>query len=299
MASNITVNPSSPALDHFALPNLTKFKIALCQLTVYSEKKKNLELAHRAIESAADQGAKLVLLPEMWNCPCSNDYFAKYAEDFDDENASPTYSMLSEIASEKGIIIVGGSIPEQNNGCLYNTCCVFGSDGKLKAKYRKIHLFDIDIPGDISFKESDTFTAGHEPTILETDLGRIGIAICHDLCFPELAMLYAAKGAHLLCYPGAFNVSTGELLWELLQRGRALDNQLYVATCSPSRDSNGSYTIWGHSTLVGPAGEIIATSGHDETTVIAEIDYSLMQLQRKALPLEKQRRDDIYQFVDL
>ncbi|KAK9265778.1 hypothetical protein L1049_021665 [Liquidambar formosana] len=278
--------------------NKGQFKIALCQLSVTLDKQRNLAHALHTIEIAVEQGAKLVVLPEMWNCPYSNDNFAKYAEDFDDEDASPSFSMLSQVASNQGITIVGGSVPEWNNGLLYNSCCVFGPDGKLRAKHRKIHLFDVDIPGDILFKESDTLAAGNTPTIVDRDVGRIGIGICHDIRFPELAMLYGARGAHLICYPGAFNLSTGELLWELVQRARQEASILFVATCSPSRDSNGCYPIWGHSTLVGPFGKIIATSGHEETMVIAEIDYSTIQLQRESVPLEKLRREDIYQFVD-
>uniref|UniRef100_A0A453IWL3 CN hydrolase domain-containing protein n=1 Tax=Aegilops tauschii subsp. strangulata TaxID=200361 RepID=A0A453IWL3_AEGTS len=93
-------------------------------------------------------------------------------------------------------------------------------DGKLKGKHRKVHLFDIDIPGKITFQESKTLTAGQDLTIVDTDVGRIGIGICYDIRFQELAMLYAARGAHLLCYPGAFNMTTGPLHWELLQRAR-------------------------------------------------------------------------------
>ncbi|XP_021293628.1 omega-amidase, chloroplastic [Herrania umbratica] len=287
------------SLNTMEVPIISKFKVGLCQLTVSSDKNQNLIRAHNLIKDAAQQGARLVVLPEMWNCPYSADGFAKYAEDFENGDSSPSFSVLSEVASCYGITIVGGSIPEWCNGRLYNTCCVFGPDGKLKAKHRKIHLFDIDVPGDISFKESDSFAAGDEPTIVDTDIGRIGIGICHDMRFPELAMLYRAKGAHIICYPGAFNMSTGDLLWELVQRTRAADNQLFVATCSPSRDSAGCYTIWGHSTLVSPFGEIIATSEHEETVVVAEIDYSEIQLTRESLPLEKQRRSDIYQFIEI
>ncbi|GFY97189.1 nitrilase/cyanide hydratase and apolipoprotein N-acyltransferase family protein [Actinidia rufa] len=242
----------------------------------------------------------------MWNCPYSNNYFARYAEDFDNKDDSPSFSLLSKAALVHGITIVGGSMPERRNHQLHNTCCVFGPDGNLKAKHSKMHMFDIYSPGDISFKESDTFTAGDEPTIVDTDVGRIGIGICHDIRFPELAMLYRERGAHLICFPGAFNLSTGEALWELEQRARqftsksrAADNQLHVATCSPSRDSTGSYMIWGHSTVVGPSGEVIATSSHEETIVIAEIDYSTIPQQRKILPLEDQRRGDLYRLVDV
>ncbi|OMO67000.1 Carbon-nitrogen hydrolase [Corchorus capsularis] len=288
-----------PALP-LPTPPLTKFKIGLCQLSVTPDKERNIEHARKAIEEAAQKGAQLVLLPEIWNSPYSNDSFPVYAEDIDaGGDASPSTAMLSEVSSRLKITIVGGSIPECCGDKLYNTCCVFGSDGKLKAKHRKIHLFDIDIPGKITFFESKTLTAGETPTVVDTDVGRIGIGICYDIRFQELAMIYAARGAHLLCYPGAFNMTTGPLHWELLQRARATDNQLYVATCSPARDAGAGYVAWGHSTLVGPFGEVLATTEHDEAIIVAEIDYSVLEQRRASLPLAKQRRGDLYQLVDI
>ncbi|XP_009594489.1 omega-amidase, chloroplastic-like isoform X2 [Nicotiana tomentosiformis] len=285
------------------MTKITKFKIGICQLKVTIEKNANISQARNLIHAAAEQGANLILLPEMWNCPYSADLFAEFAENLNDINSSPSSLMLSEVAYSLGVTIIGGSIPERDasSGRLYNTCCVFGSNGELKAKHRKIHLFDMGkpLPGDVHFKESDTFSAGEKPTVVETDFGCIGIGICHDLRFPELAILYRARGAHLICYPGAFNMSTGEALWELEQRTRAVDNQLYVATCSPCRDSAGSYMIWGHSTVVGPMGEIIGTTGHEETVLIAEIDYAKIQLTRDSFSLENQRRDNVYRFIDL
>ncbi|EOY30005.1 Nitrilase/cyanide hydratase and apolipoprotein N-acyltransferase family protein isoform 2 [Theobroma cacao] len=283
------------------IPPVSKFKIGLCQLSVTPDKERNIEHARKAIEEAAQKGAQLVLLPEIWNSPYSNDSFPVYAEDIDaGGDASPSTAMLSEVSSRLKITIVGGSIPERCGDMLYNTCCVFGTDGKLKAKHRKIHLFDIDIPGKITFMESKTLTAGETPTIVDTaDVGRIGIGICYDIRFQELAMIYAARGAHLLCYPGAFNMTTGPLHWELLQRARATDNQLYVATCSPARDAGAGYVAWGHSSLIGPFGEVLATTGHEENIIIAEIDYSTLEQRRAGLPLAKQRRGDLYQLVDV
>ncbi|KAL0337235.1 UNVERIFIED_CONTAM: Omega-amidase, chloroplastic [Sesamum calycinum] len=284
------------------------FKIALCQLSVTANKEQNIAHARQVIEAAARNGAQLILLPEIWNSPYSNDSFPVYAEDIDaGGDASPSTAMLSELSRSLKITIVGGSIPERSGNKLYNSCCVFGTDGKLKAKHRKVHLFDIDIPGRMSFQESKTLTAGESPTIVDTDVGRIGI--CYDIRFQELAAIYAARGMFLFIllsmvltcfvYPGAFNMTTGPLHWELLQRARAADCQLYVATCSPARDSGSSYVAWGHSTLVGPFGEVLATTEHDEATVIAEIDYSLLEQRRKYLPFQRQRRGDLYQLVDV
>ncbi|MBA0806878.1 hypothetical protein Gohar_022721, partial [Gossypium harknessii] len=204
------------------------FKIGICQLAVTPDKERNIQHARKAIEEAAQKGAQLVVLPEIWNSPYSDDGFPVYAEDIDaGHDASPSTAMLSEVSSRLKITVVGGSIPERCGDKLYNTCCVFGTDGKLKAKHRKIHLFDIDIPGKITFMESKTLTAGETPTIVDTvhaDVGRIGVGICYDIRFQELAMIYASRGAHLLCYPGAFNMTTGPLHWELLQRARILNN---------------------------------------------------------------------------
>ncbi|XP_022750057.1 omega-amidase, chloroplastic-like isoform X2 [Durio zibethinus] len=217
----------APTAFPLPTPPITKFKIGLCQLSVTPDKERNIGHAQKAIEEAAQKGAQLVLLPEIWNSPYSNDSFPVYAEDIDaGHDASPSTAMLSEVSSRLKITIVGGSIPERCGDKLYNTCCVFGTDGKLKARHRKIHLFDIDIPGKIAFMESKTLTAGETPTIVDTDVGRIGIGICYDIRFQELAMIYAARGAHLLCYPGAFNMTTGPLHWELLQRARAMDSQI-------------------------------------------------------------------------
>ncbi|RXH73004.1 hypothetical protein DVH24_012688 [Malus domestica] len=292
--------PAPPVTKASCLFNLCVclFKIALCQLSVTPDKERNIAHSRKAIEDAAAKGAQLVLLPEIWNGPYSNDSFPVYAEDIDaGGDASPSTAMLSEVAQRLKITIVGGSIVERSGDRLYNTSCVFGTNGKLLAKHRK--LFDINVPGKITFTESKTLTAGQTPTVVDTEVGRIGIGICYDINFEEIAMIYGARGAHLICYPGAFNMTTGPLHWELLQRARATDNQLYVATCSPARDAGAGYVAWGHSTLVGPFGEVLATTEHEEAIIIAEIDYSIIELRRTNLPLLKQRRGDLYRLVDV
>ncbi|KMT20719.1 hypothetical protein BVRB_1g006930 isoform B [Beta vulgaris subsp. vulgaris] len=281
------------------VPRINQYKIALCQLMVTTDKTTNLDSARNMLQEAADKGAKLLVLPEMWVCPYSHEYFAKCAEELDKEESSQAFSMLSKVARSRKITIVGGSLPERKNGKMYNTCCVFGPDGKLKAKHSKLHLFDYYESAEALFKESDSFTAGDTPTVVDTDVGRIGIGICHDIRFPELAMLYRAKGADLIIYPGAFNMSTGKMLWELETKARAIDNQVFVAVCSPCQDSAGSYTIWGHSMIVGPSGEIKGRAEHEETIVVAEINYAENQLQREIFPLQNQHKEEIYKFLDI
>jgi len=117
-------------------------------------------------------------------------------------------------------------------------------------------LFDIDVPGKITFKESDTLSPGDNLTIIDSPWGKIGVGICYDIRFPELAMLMREKGVGLMVYPGAFNTTTGPLHWELLQRARAVDNQVFVATASPARNPDSSYQAWGHSSLISPWGEV-------------------------------------------
>ncbi|WVZ82050.1 hypothetical protein U9M48_029360 [Paspalum notatum var. saurae] len=194
---------------------MQKYKVALCQLSVSPDRDRNIARARARVEAAADAGAKL----EIWSCPYSMETLRSYAEDIDGGD-SASISMLSEVAAARKITVIGGSIPEAASGKVFNTCCVIGPDGQIVAKHRKLHLFEIDVPGDITLKESDTFTGGQEPTVVDTDVGRIGIGICHDIRFPELAMLYRSRGAHLICYPSAFNISTGQLLWDLMQKCR-------------------------------------------------------------------------------
>lgn len=273
----------------------TSFRVALVQLAVKASKAENLARAGDEIKKAATSGAKLVCLPECFGFPYGAQYFPKYAESIPGE----TSEMLSKAAQENGVYLIGGSMAETENGKLYNTCLVYGPDGKMLAKHRKVHLFDIDIPGKITFKESDSFTAGNSLTTFDTPYCRVGLGICYDLRFAQMAQLYAKQGCKLLFYPGAFNMTTGPLHWELLQRGRAVDNQVYVATASPARDESASYVAWGHSMLVDPLGKVVTSAGAEEELVIGEVDLEHLEAVRNQIPITKQKRDDLYDVVSI
>ncbi|XP_053562035.1 omega-amidase NIT2 isoform X2 [Bombina bombina] len=269
---------------------MAKFRLALVQLSVSPVKSDNLKRAHKLIKEAVQQGAQIVALPECFNSPYGNNFFPEYAEKIPGESTQ----RLSEIAKECGIYLIGGSIPEEDAGKLYNTCTVFGPDGTLLVKHRKIHLFNIDVPGKIRFQESETLSPGDNFTLFDTPYCKVGVAICYDIRFAELAQIYAKKGCQLLVYPGAFNMTTGPAHWELLQRARALDNQVYVAGVSPARDESASYVAWGHSTVVSPWGEVIAKAGAEEKIISADIDLEYLAEIRQNIPINNQRRTDLY-----
>ncbi|KAI5278346.1 Omega-amidase nit3 [Ascosphaera aggregata] len=209
------------------------------------------------------------------------------------------------MARDANAYLVGGSIPEYVPATkkYYNTSLIFNPSGQLVGHHRKIHLFDIDIPGKITFRESDVLSPGDQLTIVDLpDFGgRIAIAICYDIRFPELAMLAARKeNAFALIYPGAFNLTTGPLHWSLLGRARAVDNQVYVALCSPARDMASEYHAYGHSLVCSPNGEIMVEAGEEEEQIVyAELDGQTIQDVRKGIPVNTQRRFDVYEDVKL
>ncbi|MDP3484261.1 MAG: carbon-nitrogen hydrolase family protein, partial [Methanobacteriaceae archaeon] len=189
----------------------SKIKLALCQMKVVDNKEHNIKKALEMIKESSSNGADLVILPEMFNCPYENSKFEEYSETFDE---SPTLAAISAAASEFKIHIIAGSIPEKTEEGIYNTSFIFNDNGKIIGFHRKMHLFDIDIPGRITFKESDILKPGQEITVVDTNFGKIGIGICYDIRFPELSRIMVLQGANILVFPGAFNLTTGPAHWE-------------------------------------------------------------------------------------
>ncbi|EPQ58508.1 carbon-nitrogen hydrolase [Gloeophyllum trabeum ATCC 11539] len=292
-------------------PTLKPFRLALVQLgQVTSDTKSNLAHARDMISKAASgQGSKkpdLVVLPECFNSPYGAKHFPVFAETIGytpgqpydvSKSESGSVKMLSEAAKEEGVWLIGGSIPERDatdSKKLYNTCTVYSPKGDLVALHRKLHLFDIDIPGKITFKESEILSAGTTMNMFDTDFARIGLGICYDVRFPELAMIAARRGCHAIIYPSAFNLTTGPLHWELLQRARAVDNQIFVSMCSPARDMSAEYHAWGHSMVVDPMATVLAEAGHEEEIIYVDIDPAVFHSARAGIPVTTQRRFDVY-----
>lgn len=288
-----TTDATHPRFKETA-PKQKAFKIALVQLSVKTQKNINIEEAVKQIHCAKDKGAQLVVLPECFNSPYGTKYFNEYAEEIP---CGETSCALSQAALDTGLCVVGGSIPERFGNALYNTCTVWDQCGSLIATHRKMHLFDIDIPGKMTFKESDVLSPGNNVTTFNFCGVQIGVGICYDLRFYELAHIMAAQGCSLLIYPGAFNMTTGPAHWELLGRSRANDEQLYVALVSPSRDEKSSYVAWGHTTLINPWGEVVEKLDEKDGILMGEIDVSKVDEVRSNIPIRTQRRLDIYETV--
>ncbi|KAF9886867.1 hypothetical protein FE257_010990 [Aspergillus nanangensis] len=276
-------------------------KLALVQLASGADKTINLSHARSKVLEAAKAGAKLIVLPECFNSPYGTQFFPKYAETLlpspPTQEQSPSFHALSAIAAEAKAYLVGGSIPElePTTNKYYNTALVFSPSGALIGTHRKTHLFDIDIPGKIRFKESEVLSPGNQLTMVDLpEYGKIGLAICYDIRFPEAAMIAARKGAFMLVYPGAFNTTTGPLHWSLLARARAVDNQVYVALCSPARDMEAGYHAYGHSLVANPSAEVLAEAEEKEDVVYAELDNDTIVNTRKGIPVYTQRRFDLY-----
>jgi omega-amidase len=281
-------------------PNLSN------ELIAGADKAKNLTNARDKVLEASAAGANIVVLPECFNSPYGCQYFPSYAETLipspPTKDQSPSYHALSSLAAEAKVYLVGGSVPEYSEATkkYYNTSLTFSPTGDLLATHRKVHLFDIDIPGKITFKESEVLSPGNKVTIVDLpEYGKIGVAICYDVRFPELATIAARKGAFLLLYPGAFNLTTGKLHWELQARARAMDNQCYVALCSPARDMSATYNAWGHSMVSDPMAELLCEAGESEEIVYAELNNEKIVETRKNIPIYQQRRFDVYPDVSV
>lgn len=273
---------------------MTKIKLALCQMNVVDNKEKNMKTARLMIEESISKNADFIILPEMFNCPYSNDKFIEYGEK---EKSSETLSEISKLAKSNNAYILAGSIPEIEEDKLYNTSYLFDRQGNVIAKHRKMHLFDIDVKGKITFKESDVLTAGNDFTIADTEFGKVGIGICYDIRFPELAKIMVENGALILIYPGAFNMTTGPAHWELLFRSRAMDNQAFCIGVAPALNNDASYHSYGHSIITNPWGEVISQASEKESLIISEIDLSEIKKVREELPLLKNKRDDLYEVI--
>lgn len=255
----------------------------------------NVAVAERLVREAAAAGSALVLLPEKFNLLGNTaEYFAG-AQPVDGETAA----WASSLARELAIDLVAGSIVERRPGRekLANTCLHFGPDGKLKAAYRKIHMFDVEVGGQ-RYRESDHEERGDEIVSSQTVSGvELGLTVCYDLRFPELYRILAVRGAQVATVPAAFTYVTGEAHWELLLRARAVENQCFVVAANQCGYHDGDRRSYGNSMIVGPWGEVLARADDEgEQVVTADLDIGHLNEVRDKLPSLANRVPDAYRW---
>jgi deaminated glutathione amidase len=262
-------------------------RVAVCQLNARDDRSANLRAARDLLVRAADGGADVAVLPEY------TDYLGPAADAPKPEGLDGEYvSFFADAARELRMWVFAGSFhetgPDQQH--TYNTMPVFDRDGVLAAAYRKIHLYDVEIPGRVSYQESKTVAPGSEPVVVAIDDVRVGLSICYDLRFPELYRRLAIAGATVLVVPAAFMLHTGRDHWEVLLRARAIENQCYVLAAGQIGDHEPGRTCFGRSMVLDPWGTVVAQAPDDVMAVFADLDLNRLRRIRLELPSLANRR---------
>ena len=266
---------------------MRSYLAAAVQMTASSSKEENLAKAETFVRLAAERGAALVVLPEVfsWRGP-------RAEEPAQVESVpGPTSERLGELARRYRLYLLAGSFLEKTDEPRsYNTSLFLNPEGQILAHYRKIHLFDVDIPGQVRVKESDTKKPGQALVACETPLGIFGLSVCYDLRFPELYRGLANRGAEVIFVPSAFTFPTGAAHWEPLLRARAIENQTYIiAPNQIGRNAHG-FADYGNSMIIDPWGKVIARAADKECFITAEIDRDYLEKVRRELPCLTHRR---------
>ncbi len=266
-------------------------RAAAIQMSSQSDVQGNLQLADRLLADVAADGCVLAALPENFALmPGKGRDKARHAEQ---PGQGPIQDFLADAARRHGLWIVAGSIPLDSPDAnrVYGACPVYDADGRQRAMYRKIHLFDVKLPdrGE-SYQESWSMYPGDERASVDTPIGRIGLTICYDLRFPELYRALIDDGATVFTVPSAFTRATGEAHWQTLLRARAIENLAYVIAPGQTGDHPDNRTTWGHSVIVDPWGRVLGELAGGDGFVAADIDPELPGRIRSEFPSLSNRR---------
>ncbi len=266
---------------------MRSYLAAAVQMTASSVKEENLAKAEAFVRLAAERGATLIVLPEVfaWRGPRVEEPVQVEAI------PGPTSARLCDLARRHQLYLLAGSFLEKGEDSRsYNTSLLLNPQGDILAQYRKIHLFDVDIPGQVRVKESDTKKPGEAVVASPTPLGVFGLSVCYDLRFPELYRQLAAKGAEVMFVPSAFTFPTGAAHWEPLLRARAIENQTYIIAPNQIGKNAHGYADYGNSMIIDPWGKVLARAPDKECFITAEIDRDYVEKVRKELPCLAHRR---------
>jgi deaminated glutathione amidase len=270
-------------------------RAAAVQLNSTDEYDRNLEVAERLVRGAAAEGAELVVLPEKWTVLGPPEAIRSCAEPLD----GPALTAAGGWARELGIHLVAGSVPEivPDQEKLANTSVMFGPDGKQRAVYRKIHMFDVEV-GDVEYRESAIEQAGDQISVGEAGGAMVGLTICYDLRFPELYRILAMRGARVITVPSAFTERTGRDHWEVLIRARAIEDQVFVVAAGQIGFAPPHYRSYGRSMIVDAWGVVMTQAADTECFISADLDFTIQNEMRKSLPSLTHRRPDAYRWPE-
>ncbi len=268
-------------------------RTAVMQLNSRDNPAENLATVERFLDRAADMGAQLVGLPEFWTYLGPYAGFAEAAQTI----PGPAIERLQEKARRYRMIVHGGSIIERHpdlNGKFYNTSVLINRNGEISARYRKIHLFDVDLANGEKHHESERIAPGNEIVTAEVDGVTFGLSVCYDLRFPELFRSLAVRGAQVLMVPAGFTLHTGRDHWEVLLRARAIENLCYVVAPAHVGKYPPNRECFGRSMIVDPWGLVLAQAQDMPTIIMADIDLAQIERARAQLPALEHRRPEIY-----
>jgi predicted amidohydrolase len=260
---------------------------AAVQMCATDDLAANLAIVRRETAEAAAQGAALVVLPECFAFLGRGEKDKLAIAESLDEQPGRILGTLCELAAKHSLTIVGGGMPEKEAGGAraYNTAVVVSPEGKPVARYRKIHLFDVDIPGRATLLESAATAPGRDPVVVEVNGWRVGVTICYDVRFPELyRRLTLTGGAEVLLVPAAFTAHTGRAHWHLLLRARAVENQAWVVAAAQWGRHNEKRESFGHTLVVDPWGGVAAERAEGDGVVVHALDRGLLEKTRREMP---------------
>jgi predicted amidohydrolase len=270
-------------------------RAAAVQLTATPDKGRNLETADRLVRAAARDGARLVVLPEKWSVLGPGRALRDGAEPLD----GPAVVWARGLAAQLRIDLIAGSVAERVPGeeKLRNTCVHIDPAGEIRAVYRKIHLFDVEVEG-TTYRESEHEEPGDEPVLTRADGVEVGLTVCYDLRFPELFRILTVRGARILTVPSAFTLATTRDHWEPLVRARAIENQAFVVAANQIGEHAPGLRSGGRSMIVDPWGVVLAMAPDRETHVVADLDLDQQTAIRRRLPSLANRRPAAYRWPE-
>lgn len=265
-------------------------KVAAVQLTANENKDRNINLALGSVEKAIDKGAELIVIPEMFNCYTLPEIMVENAETV----PGHTTDIFAKIAKDKGVYIICGIYEKAGENKAYNTSVAIGPNGNVIDTYSKTHLFDINVPGSVTYFESEKVEPGNKITNFPVKDFTCGMTVCYDLRFPELFRIMTLEGATVVAMPCAFTHATGKFHWEYLLKARAIENQIFVIAANQIGKHPNNIVSHGNSMIIDPWGRELAHANENDDLIIAELDFEMQNKVREEMPLFKQRRHDLY-----